>query len=96
MMMEMVGKSLALTLLKDHVQLVAIQVDFQSSGKQGEVEVMAQEIYHDAVTAQVAVQMVDQTTGRIISTGNLRFVATAAVDEDKLPVQRSGPIISRI
>jgi acyl-coenzyme A thioesterase PaaI-like protein len=99
MMMEMVGKSLAHALLKtDHVQLVAIQVDFQSSGKQGEVEVIAQEIHHDVAMAQVVVHMVDRTTGRIISTGNLRFAATTAAidDNNNLPEQRSGPIMSRI
>jgi hypothetical protein len=87
MMMEIVGLSLAKALLEtESVQLVAIQVDFQSSGRDV-VEVTATEINHggvhdhgdddddDVVTAcQLAVRIVEKKTGRIVSTGNLRFV----------------------
>jgi hypothetical protein len=91
MMMELVGLSLAKALLQtESVQLVAIQVDFQSSGRDV-VEVTATEINHgsvhgdgddhgddDVITAcQLAVRIVAKKTGRIVSTGNLRFVKSS-------------------
>jgi hypothetical protein len=93
MMMELVGLSLAKALLQtESVQLVAIQVDFQSSGRDV-VEVTATEINHggvhnnggdgddddDVITAcQLAVRIVEKKTGRIVSTGNLWFVKASS------------------
>jgi ABC-type sulfate transport system substrate-binding protein len=66
-------------------------VDYQSTGR-GEVEVTATEIKNhngvvhddndddDVITAccQLAVRMVEKKTGRIVSTGNLRFVKASS------------------
>lgn len=78
MMMEIVGASLAKALLKtDSVLLTMIQVDYQAAGRH-KVEVTAQEIapVHEN-TVQLSVQLVATKTGRLVSSGQLRFVGDA-------------------